>query len=134
MNPVNIKAPGSKKTNVKSTTEFISIAYSDLYGTTVSEKQLVKLNTAYASFGDNKLIEDMIVRNLINGSGVKVPTNAEMRADVPAFVQNSYKKFLLREPNEFEKWYAENKIRTDSTITPVLVYYVFLTSNEYRYY
>ncbi len=134
VNSVVVTQPGGAKPNLKNTEEFVSIAYSDLFGIGISHTDLLKINLAYAAFGDKKLIEDMIIKNFLNDTGIVIPTSAAMRADVPAFTIASYKKFFNREPNSFETWFVGNAINADTTITPVLVYYSFMTSNEYRYY
>ena len=134
VNDVGVTQEGVSKPNVKSTVEFISIAYSDLFGNTIDQSTLTDLGTAYVAFGDRKLIEDLIIRNFLNAQGVAIPTVAQMNADVPLFIVNTYKKFYNRVPNEFELWQFTNLISSDSNITPELVYYAFMTSNEYRYY
>lgn len=134
VNSVGVTQDGVSKPNVKSTVEFISIAYSDLFGNTINQATLTDLGTAYVAFADRKLIEDMIIRNFLNTPGIDIPTLTDMNANVPTFIINSYKKFYNREPNEFELWQMENLIESDAAITPELVYYAFMTSNEYRYY
>jgi hypothetical protein len=57
-----------------------------------------------------------------------------MRADLGAFVNASFRKFFVREPTAFEQWFVEDIIVRDSTISPEVVYYAFMTSNEYRFY
>lgn len=134
VDPVGVSSGNGIKGNVKSTIEFISIAYSDLFGTTISSAELVKLDQAYQSFGDRKLIEDMIIRNFINESTVQIPTNAQMRADIPGFLDKSYRKFFNREAQAFEAWYLKDLIEKNAGINPAMVYYAMMTSNEYRYY
>lgn len=134
VNNVGVAQDGVAKPNVKSTVEFISIAYSDLYGNTIDQTKLTDLGTAYNAFGDKKLIEDLIIRNFLNANGVSIPTIVAMNADVNLFVINTYKKFYNREPNEFELWQMKSLIQSDVNTTPELVYYAFMTSNEYRYY
>ncbi len=134
VNNVTVSQDGVSKPNVKSTVEFISIAYSDLFGNTIDQATLTDLGTAYLAFGDKKLVEDLIIRNFLNTQGAEIPTVAEMNANVPLFIINTYKKFYNREPNEFELWQFTNLITTDTSVTPELVYYAFMTSNEYRYY
>lgn len=134
VNSVGVTQDGVSKPNVKSTVEFISIAYSDLFGNTINQATLTDLGTAYVAFADRKLIEDMIIRNFLNTPGIDIPTLTDMNANVPTFIINSYKKFYNREPNEFELWQMENLIESDAAITPELVYYAFMTSTEYRYY
>ena len=134
VNDVTVSQPGVSKPNVKNTIEFISIAYSDLFGSTISAGDLTDLSLCYLAFGDKKFIEDLIIRNFLKKPGVIIPTQTQMTADVPAFVQATYRKFYNRDPNEFEKWQVVNTINGTSGITPELVYYAFMTSDEYRYY
>jgi hypothetical protein len=134
VNNVTVAQEGVAKPNLKSTIEFISIAYSDLFGNTIDQNTLTELGTSYDAFGDKKLIEELIIRNFLNSQNVSIPTLVQMNADVKLFVVNTYKKFYNREPNEFELWQFTNLITGDSNMTPELVYFAFMTSNEYRYY
>ena len=134
VNDTNVTQPGVSKPNVKSTLEFISIAYSDLFGTSIGASELTDLSLCYLAFGDKKFIEDLIIRNFLNKPGVLIPTQTTMTADVPSFVSATYRKFYNRDPNEFEKWQVVNYINSNSSVTPELVYYSFMTSDEYRYY
>jgi hypothetical protein len=134
VNTVNVNSETGEKINAKTTTEFISIAYSDLFGNTISQDKLFKLNIAYTSFGDKKLIEDRIIRNFLNDASVIIPSDQNMRSDIPAFITNAYKKFFNRLPDEFEKYYLVNLIQTDTDVTAVDIYYSMMTSTEYRYY
>lgn len=134
VNGEEVVKDGVTKTNLKTDVEFISIAYSDLFGTTITNDKLVKLNIEYDAFGDKKLIEDLIVRNFLNDPAVQLPTKAYMDANLDAFISDTYKKFFNRLPNEMEAWNLKKIISADNTITPELVYYSFMTSNEYRYY
>ena len=130
----SVQQPGGDKGNVKSTTEFISIAYSDLFNTTIPNDTLLSVNAAYTAFGDKKLVEDRIIRHFLNSPVVQIPTDQQMRADIPQFVAGSYRKFLNRDPDEFEKYFISNIIQSNVNITQVVVYYAMMTSNEYRYY
>jgi hypothetical protein len=134
VNDVSVSTPGISKPNLKSNLEFISIAYSDLFGTTIKPNDLTDLSLCYLSFGDKKFIEDMIIRNFLNKPGVIIPTQSQMMSDVPKFVKDTYRKFFNRDPNEFEKWQVVNYISGTASITPELVYYAFMTSDEYRFY
>lgn len=134
VNPVLVEQEGGIKQHLKTTTEFISIAYSDLFVTIISNNDLQKLNVAYSAFGDRKLIEDMIIKNFLNSPAISIPTPIQMQNDVSKFVSDTYKKLYNRQPNEYEKYYMVKAINADAAITPVLVYYAMMTSNEYRYY
>jgi hypothetical protein len=134
VNDVNVNTPDANKDYVKSLTEFISIAYTDLFGQNISQAQLQTLAVPYSGFGDLKLIEDMIIKNFLNDVNVIVPSNAAMRANVDQFLMDTYQKLLNRDPNEFELWHMKNVVDENVVITPELVYYAIMTSNEYRYY
>jgi hypothetical protein len=124
----------NEKQTLKSTTQFISIAYSDLFGTSITNDELNKFDVALQAFGDKGVLQDMIVKSLINRSGVQVVTANAMRADVPAFIEGAYLRFYNRKPNEFEAWKMKDLIEKNADITPVMVYYSLMTSEEYRYY
>ena len=134
VNDVNVNRPEGNKDYVKSLAEFISIAYTDLFGQNITQAQLQTLAVPYSGFGDLKLIEDLIIKNFLNEPSAIVPTDAAMRANVDVFIANTYQKFFNRNPNEFELWHMKNLIDENADITPELVYYAIMTSNEYRYY
>ena len=108
VNDVNVNKPDANKDYVKSLTEFISIAYTDLFGQNISQAQLQTLAVPYSGFGDLKLIEDLIIKNFLNAPSVIVPTDAEMRANVDQFISDTYQKFFNRYPNELELWHMKN--------------------------
>ncbi len=129
---VYLTQSGADKPNVKNSKAYISIAYQDIFENTIPTAQLDDLSKMYISFGDVKVVEDLIIRNFLNKSNAKIPSNEQMRADIPAFVNNSYKRFFNRLPNEQELWYFTNSIEKNPEITPETVFLALLTSNEYR--
>ena len=134
VNNVDVQQPGTEKSRVKTTVESISIAYSDLFNTTVPTDTLLSIQTAYDAFGDKKLIEDMIVRHFLNSSAIQIPSSTSMRADLPAFTERTIQKLFNRKADAMEKYFISNIISGDTSITPALVYYAMMTSDEYRYY
>jgi hypothetical protein len=88
----------------------------------------------YEGFGEDYIIRDMIVRDMIKRSSVVIPSATEMRNDVSGFVRDTYTRFYKREPSDLEKWTVQNQITQDTTITPVMVYYSFMSAEEYLYY
>ncbi len=134
VNPVNVSQNGGVKNSQKTTAEFISIAYADLYGIQIPQSRLVNLSIAYSSFGDQKVIEDRIIRNFINDTLAIIPDSVVINGDTSAFIVKAYKKFFNREPSEFEKYTWKNTIRQDASINPLMVYYTLMTSDEYRFY
>ncbi|HRH66074.1 MAG TPA: hypothetical protein PLU53_07240 [Bacteroidia bacterium] len=134
VNPVAVTPDGGEKNTQKTTAEFISIAYADLFGIQIPQTRLVNLSIAYSSFGDQKVIEDRIIRNFLNDTLAVVPDSVVVNRDTAAFLSKAYKKFFNREPSEFEKYTWKNTIRQDPAITPLTVYYTLMTSDEYRFY
>mgnify|MGYP003553565906 CR=1 FL=1 len=134
VNDVTVKQDGANKPSVKTTTEFISIAYADIFGTTITANDLTQLSLLYSAFGDKKLMENLIIKNFLNAQGTQIPSKAQMQQNTEQFLKETYTKFLNRTPNEFELYGTKNIIQADSTISPELIYYGMLTSNEYRHY
>ena len=126
--------PGALKPSVKTSTEYISIAYSDIFGSTISTDLLNDLKKNYISFGDVGVTEDLIIRNFLNNSAAQIPSKAEMNNNIKQFVIDAYKKVYNRTPNEYEQWFLTNHIQNNSDVTPKVVYYSLMTSNEYRQY
>ncbi|MCX6198669.1 MAG: hypothetical protein NTY88_05545 [Bacteroidetes bacterium] len=124
----------SQKQTLKTTTQFVSIAYSDLNNSSITNDQLNKLDIAYQSLGDKKIIEDMIIKTFLQQANSLIPSNTVMRSDISSFVQNTYLRFYNRKPNEFEAWKVKDMIEKNADITPKMVYYTLMTSDEYRYY
>lgn len=131
---LTIDQAGAEKPNVKSSTEYISIAYSDAYGSNISNNLLNDLKQIYIAFGDVGVTEDLIIRNFLNGASVELPTLQEMNDDVNQFVVDAYKKVYNRFPNEYEQWFLGKLIVEDEDVTPEVIYYALMTSNEYRQY
>ena len=134
IDPIDVTQGGGQKTNQKSTTEFISIAYSDLYGTVIPQTKLVNLSVAYSSFGDLKVIEKRIIANFLNDTTIQLPATPAVNGDTALFITNAYKKFFNREPNEFEKFKWQELVRTNSSVNPMTIYFALMTSDEYRFY
>ncbi len=134
LNPVQLENSSGNKTNLKSDLQFISIAYSDLFGKQIGSVQLNKLINGYASIGDKALIIDRIILNFLNSPGVLIPSNTEMRANPDGFISAAFNKLLVREPSEMEIWFLKNIINANNSISAGHIYYVIMTSNEYRFY
>ncbi len=118
----------------KSTVEFISIAYSDVFGSTISQDALSKVSLLYSSFGDKRLLEDLLIKNMLNAPGIQLPSDVEMRSDIGGFISRTYQKLYNRDPTELEAFELKKRIENSSTLTPDMIYYAMMTSDEYRFY
>lgn len=132
INDIQVNQAGAEKPNVKTSTEYISIAYSDAFGANIPTSKLEELKKIYISFGDVAVTEDLIIRNFLGDGAVDLPTEESMNNNPEQFVIDTYKKIFNREPNEYEIWFVKDCIEKDSSVTPLVVYYSLMTSNEYR--
>jgi len=135
INDVNIEQNSANKDHLKSTTEFISIAYSDIFGTVITTDKLSDLSTIYMAFGDKKLIEEMVIKNFLNEPTIQIPTlDRTSESTIQNFVTDGYKKLFNRTPDEYELWFVTDMLQKDATLTAELIYFSLMTANEYRYY
>ena len=135
LNDVIIENNSANKDHLKSTTEFISIAYSDIFGAVISTNKLADLSTIYKAFGDKKLIEQMVIKNFLNEPSIQIPQiDRTSISTINSFVQNMYTKLYNRTPDEYELWFVADMITKDNDLTSELIYFTLMTANEYRYY
>ena len=135
INDVKITQNAVVKNHLKSTTEFISISYSDIFGTVITSNKLAELSTMYKAFGDKKLIEEMVIKNFLNEPTIQIPQiDRTSETTIQNFVTDSYKKLFNRTPDKYELWFVAESIVKDIDLTAELVYFSLMTANEYRYY
>ena len=134
VNEISLYSSASEKKNLKTDDQFISILYTDLFGKSIDNEELKRLNTAYSSLGDKALVIDIMIRSMLVNSEAIIADKNAMRARPEEFIEETYKRFLVRQPNEQEKWFLKNKIENNGGLKPVDIYYAILTSDEYRYY
>ena len=135
LNDVNITQNSYNKDHLKSTTEFISIAYSDIFGTVITNDKLSDLSAMYTAFGDKILLEEMVIKNFLNESAVQIPQiDRTSELTIQNFVTDTYKKLFNRTPDEYELWFVTDLIQKDTVLTAELIYFSLMTANEYRYY
>ena len=134
LNDVNLYSSASEKKNLKTDEQFISILYTDLFGKSIDNEELKRLNKAYSSLGDKSLVIDIMIRSMLVNSDAIIADKNAMRARPEEFIEETYKRFLVRTPNEQEKWFLKNRIESNQELNPVDIYYALLTSDEYRYY
>lgn len=134
INDVNLYTSASEKKNLKTDDQFISILYTDLFGKSINNEELKRLNKAYTSMGDKSLVIDIMIRGMLSNSEAIISDKNAMRARPEEFIEESYKRFLVRQPTEQEKWFLKNKIENNQNLKPLDIYYAILTSDEYRYY
>ena len=110
VNEETILPPNANKTKLKSDQQYIAILYANLFQTALSSDDLFEASECVQSIGDKDLVHEVLISNYMNSGGVILPTNAEMRADVDAFLTETYNRFLVRNPTEAERQYFKNYI------------------------
>ncbi len=134
LNNVQLYSSAAEKEKLKSNQQFISILHTSLFQLAMSSGEVFELDQAFQSIGDKDIAREVLISNFFNETGVEMPTAAEMNADLDAFIEDSYKRFFVRTPNEAEKTWINNFITSNPQLTPEHIYFAFAISNEYQYY
>jgi hypothetical protein len=134
VNTVDVLPNNIDKTRLKTTDQYVAILYANLFQKALSGNQLYTISQCFDSVGDQILARQLIIANFMGQPGVILPTNNDMRADIPKFIEETYVKFYVRSPSEAEKEFLKQMIIADPKITAELVYFSFALSDEYMYY
>jgi hypothetical protein len=123
-----------EKTKQKTSTQYLSILFADVFQQTIPSRTLTDLDELNLALGDKVLANGLVINGFVNSGSAIIPTDAEMRADVDAFAEDTYRRFYLRKPTAYEKHYMVELINGDPGLTPKLLYSSFAESNEYLFY
>lgn len=134
VNEVVTKSVNAEKKTLKSNQQYLAILYANLFQKSLSSKDLAELLDLIDSVGDKETIKEVIISSFMNAPDKIIPTATEMRADIDTFIEETYVRFLVRNPSEAEKTWFRNYILSDPNVTPELVYMSFALSNEYNFY
>lgn len=134
LNPVTVDAANAGKDKLKSNEQFVSILYTNLFQSAISNELKFDLNRCLESIGDKELAREVLISNFFNEPGVQMPSAEQLNADIDAFVEDTYARFFVRKPSEAEKLWVKSFIQNNPYMTPELVYFSFALSNEYQYY
>jgi len=135
VNNVEVQESSANKNRLKTDIEFVSIAYNDLFGSTIPQNELEEIITSYQSFGDKSLVIELIIKKFILDESSDIPLLLRIsRESIENFVIEAYEKLYNRSPNAFEKWHMTELIMQHQNIDAEMIYYSIMTSNEYRYY
>lgn len=134
LNPVEVLPANANKDKEKTIEQFISILYANLFQKALSADEMVEIRRLIESIGDKEVAYEILISNYMNRSDVIIPPNEEMREDLDAFLQETYKRFFIRIPSQAEKAYLKNFIESDPNVTAEMVYFSFALSEEYRFY
>jgi hypothetical protein len=131
---VDILQPSANKNKLKTAEQYVAVLYVNFFQKAISTKELVELERLVRSVGDKRLIYELIISNFLNSPDVILPTNAEMRADIAIFLEETYRRFYVRKPTQIELNYYKNYLENNSTVNPEMVYFAFAISDEFFFY
>ena len=131
---VSVLPPSPNKDQPKTNEQYVSVLHANLFQSGMDANDLYRMGQCIESIGDKELAREVIISNFMNRPGVIMPTDAEMRSDIDAFVVDTYRRFLVRDPSEAERTWFRNYIEADPNVTPEIVYFSFAMSDEHCFY
>jgi hypothetical protein len=133
---VPVYTSSADKDKVKTSTQFISTMYSNLYFQPIGANTLSNLSLLQLANGDKGLANDLILGSFIIDPAVQatIPSMDDMRLDPEAFVDQTYLRFFLRLPTAYERFGLVQMIEDDTELSPEDIYRAFCLSNEYLFY
>ncbi|TVR76264.1 MAG: hypothetical protein EA412_14040 [Chitinophagaceae bacterium] len=134
LDTVNLYQSASEKNRVKNSSQFYSILYMHLYNQSISSSILNNLSVLTLAIGDKQMARELTIRGFLNSPQLLIPDNQEMRSDLGGFIKESFVRFYLRYPTEYELFYIKDLIEGDMDYRPEHLYESMLLSNEYLYY
>jgi len=134
VNGENIYQSNAEKNKEKSSEQYVSILYSNLFQNAIGQDDLVELSEIRRAIGDKQIADELILNAFVNNNNVMIPNNTSMRNDIDAFVEETYLRFFLRKPNPYEIYELKSEIEQDTDLSPDLIYMAFALSNEYKFY
>lgn len=134
VNNTTVSPPNANKSKLKTEEQYVAILYANLFQKALSTDELLDITDVIMSFGDKDLIHEQVISNFMNEPDVLLPSDSLMRADIDAFMIETYDRFLVRPPSEAEKTWFRNFINAHPNLSAELVYFAFALANEYLYY
>ena len=134
VNQVNADSYNSGKDKLKSISQYISIVYANLFQQALSANELVEISNCIMSIGDKEVAHEIVLSNFMNKTGVIMPSDSLMRSDVNAFLEDTYKRFFIRNITEAEREYFTHFFETHPNVSVEMIYTAFSLSNEYQFY
>ena len=134
VNSVNAASYNANKNKLKSIPQYISILYANLFQKALSANELVEIKNCIESIGDKEVAHEIVLSNFMNKTGVTLPSDSLMRADINVFIEQTYKRFYVRDLTEAEREFFLNFFESHPNVSVEMVYSAFSLSNEYQFY
>jgi|TARA_B110000908_G_scaffold33192_1_gene39668 hypothetical protein len=134
LNEVHATSYNANKNKLKSSNQFISILHANLFQKALSANELVEISRCIESIGDKEVAHEIVLSNFMNKEGVIIPSDSLMRDDLNVFIEESYKRFFVRDITEAEREFFLSFFESHPNVSAEMVYMAFSLSNEYQYY
>ena len=134
LNQVHASSYNANKNKLKSSNQFISILYANLFQQALSANELFEISRCIQSIGDKEVAHEIVFSNFMNKNGVIIPSDSVMRDDLDAFIEETYKRFFVRDITEAEREFFISFFESHPYVSAEMVYMAFALSNEYQYY
>ena len=134
VNQINATSYNANKNKLKTTHQYISIVYANLFQQALSANELVEISRCIESIGDKQVANEIVLSNFMNKEGVIIPSDSVMREDLDLFIEETYKRFYVRDITEAEREFFINFFENNQNVSAEMVYMAFALSNEYQYY
>ena len=134
LNQVEVEGEAADKNQLKSMSQYIAVLHTNIFQEAINPAELQEIEEAIASIGDKTLAKRMVIGSFMRNPDAKVPTMDEMRGDISSFVQETYIRFLIRQPTQAELIFMSNFIEARPQLEPHIIYTTFALSDEYQFY
>ena len=114
--------------------QYISILYANLFQTALSSNELVEITNCIESIGDKEVAHEIVLSNFMNSQQVLIPSDSLMRSDLNHFIEETYKRFYVRDITEAERKFFIDFFESNPGVSSEMVYMAFALSNEYQFY
>ena len=134
LNQIQSASYNANKNKLKSPSQYISILYANLFQKALSANELVEITRCIESIGDKEVAHEIILSNFMNKTDVTLPADSSMRSDLDTFLEETYKRFYVRDITEAEREFFLKFFESHPDVSVEMVYTAFAISNEYQFY
>ena len=134
INQIQSTSYNANKDKLKSISQYISILYANLFQEALSANELVEITRCIESIGDKQVAHEIVLSNFLNKGGVEIPSDSLMRSDLNAFIEETYKRFYVRDLTEAERQFFIDFFESNPDDSAEMEYMAFSLSNEYQFY
>ena len=81
LNEIHANSYNANKNKLKTTNQYISVLYANLFQKALSANELVEISNCIESIGDKEIAHEVVISNFMNKSDVILPSDSLMRSD-----------------------------------------------------